>query len=327
MHTVAIPAYNAASTLDRLLARVCQTLPDSVGEVVVCDNGSEDRTADIVLEWSNRDPRVRFVHEPEPGKPNAWNRLVEESTTDSIVFFDADVVPAPDCLGQLVARIDRAAAEHGDGAGPAAFCGRRHFTASPGGSAWIASLADPVIELCLVGPCYAIRRHRLMERMAAVGLDAMPDVFAEDLVLLACLNPTDVVWMDECVVDVKVDTLRAFLLYRARQQLVRHELTGAQRTLGARLDTHFPAALRPGAQLSAVTAGPYPLRRKLRWVVGAVGKVGLGLLHRRAISDTATQLIGDYDRRGGARLLRALCSDGEPGHIAEPARDVVGAAP
>ena len=328
MHTVAIPAYNAASTLDRLLARVCQTVPDSVREVVVCDNASDDGTPDIALTWSKRDPRVRLVREPSPGKPKAWNRLVGEATTDSVLFFDADVVPAPECLGYMVRRIDQAIGEHGDRGGPAAFCGRRRFTASPGGSAWIAALADPVIELCLVGPCYAVRRHRLADRMTALGLDTMPDVFAEDVLLLACLDPTDVVWMDECVVDVQVDTLRDFLLYRARQQLVRHELTSAPHELGVRLDQHFPAALRPGAQLSAVIAGSYPFRRKLRWAAGAVGKVGLGLLHGRAIDATAARLIDAYERQGGALVLRALSADGhdQPEGSTESVRDVVGAA-
>jgi glycosyltransferase involved in cell wall biosynthesis len=57
--TVGVPVYSGqrylARALDFLLA---QTFDDF--EIVLCDNASEDRTAEICAAYAARDPRIRF---------------------------------------------------------------------------------------------------------------------------------------------------------------------------------------------------------------------------------------------------------------------------
>ena len=69
--SIGVPVFNGeryvAETLDSLLA---QTFRDI--EVVVADNGSTDRTPDIVRGYVARDPRVRHVRSEE-NRGAAWN--------------------------------------------------------------------------------------------------------------------------------------------------------------------------------------------------------------------------------------------------------------
>jgi Glycosyl transferase family 2 len=75
--TVGIPVYNGerylARALDSLLA---QTFDDF--EIVLCDNASEDRTAEICAAYANRDPRIRFYRNPQNlGLVRNFNRTFE----------------------------------------------------------------------------------------------------------------------------------------------------------------------------------------------------------------------------------------------------------
>lgn len=54
---VSIPAYKE----ERFIAQVLETLPDFVDEIVVVDDGSPDRTGEIVSEKALGDPRIHLV--------------------------------------------------------------------------------------------------------------------------------------------------------------------------------------------------------------------------------------------------------------------------
>ncbi|MFG1923898.1 glycosyltransferase [Cryptosporangium sp. NPDC048952] len=80
-------------------------------EVVVLDDGSTDRTADIVRQIA--DDRVRLVTgAPLPpgwlGKPHACQQAADaaDPSSDVIVFVDADVTLAPDALAAAIAVLD-----------------------------------------------------------------------------------------------------------------------------------------------------------------------------------------------------------------------------
>lgn len=86
---VVVPAYDEeltiADCLDDLLA---QSRP--FDEIIVVDNGSTDRTGDIVDKYSIEHPRVRRVVEPTPGVANALRRGIESATSDLVARTDAD---------------------------------------------------------------------------------------------------------------------------------------------------------------------------------------------------------------------------------------------
>lgn len=85
-----VPVLDGARSLPALLdALAAQTIAAERYELVVVDNGSRDRSAEIA---SSRGARV--VSEPQRGRARARNRGVEMAKAPLIAFTDADCVPA-----------------------------------------------------------------------------------------------------------------------------------------------------------------------------------------------------------------------------------------
>ncbi|WP_309238022.1 bifunctional polysaccharide deacetylase/glycosyltransferase family 2 protein [Streptomyces albidus (ex Kaewkla and Franco 2022)] len=97
--TVLVPAHNEEagieSTVRSLLASTHHYL-----QVVVIDDGSTDRTAEIAE--SIIDPRVLVIRQPNTGKPGALNTGLANARYNIVVMVDADTVFEPDALHRLV---------------------------------------------------------------------------------------------------------------------------------------------------------------------------------------------------------------------------------
>lgn len=65
--------------------------------ILAVDNGSTDRTPDILTGYQSRLPLHRVFH-PEPGKNAALNKALEQIEGELVVFTDDDVVPEKDWL-------------------------------------------------------------------------------------------------------------------------------------------------------------------------------------------------------------------------------------
>ncbi len=55
---VIVPAYNE----EKLIGKVLQTVPPFIDHIVVVDDASEDRTAEVVEEYQKEDPRIHSLH-------------------------------------------------------------------------------------------------------------------------------------------------------------------------------------------------------------------------------------------------------------------------
>ncbi|MGB0064624.1 MAG: glycosyltransferase [Terracidiphilus sp.] len=85
--SVIIPAYNAEPYLAEAIAS-CLEQTEPADEIVVADDGSTDRTAEIAKQFSSQVKLVRL--EKNCGLPSARNRAIEASTGDWLAFLDAD---------------------------------------------------------------------------------------------------------------------------------------------------------------------------------------------------------------------------------------------
>ena len=101
--SVVIPAYNAQDTIGDAIDSVKeQTLP--VHEIIVVDDGSEDRTAELV---AARYPDVRVERVANGGPSKARNVGIDLASGDWVAFLDADDRWHPDKLSaQLALRGD-----------------------------------------------------------------------------------------------------------------------------------------------------------------------------------------------------------------------------
>lgn len=173
--SILIPAYNEAEHIGNLLAHICSVAPDEVLEILVCDNASTDATAEVVQKWGEKSQLVRLISEDKSGKSAAWNTLIEQAKAPILIFFDADIMPDKDCLKQLIE-----ATQQSD---YMVYTGRRIYR-WPDSSiqhGLLSLILNLVLELCLVGSCYAVRKDLLLSRMRQLGFKQMPDVFAEDV--------------------------------------------------------------------------------------------------------------------------------------------------
>jgi glycosyltransferase involved in cell wall biosynthesis len=97
-----VTAYNAARFVGRALdSLLTQTLADL--EVIAVDDGSFDRTAEIIDGYARRDTRVRAFHQPNRGHPVALNRALAEARGEFIAVLDADDLALPDRFERQVA--------------------------------------------------------------------------------------------------------------------------------------------------------------------------------------------------------------------------------
>jgi glycosyltransferase involved in cell wall biosynthesis len=105
--SVAIPTYNGAQRLPQVLDRLQVQIGTSEidWEVIVVDNNSNDKTANIVKEyqqnWTANLP-LKYVFEPQQGLAFARQRAVEEAQGSLIGFLDDDNWPAPNWVIQAV---------------------------------------------------------------------------------------------------------------------------------------------------------------------------------------------------------------------------------
>ncbi|MFG2138347.1 bifunctional polysaccharide deacetylase/glycosyltransferase family 2 protein [Streptomyces sp. NPDC048650] len=97
--TVLVPAHNEEAgieaTVRSLLASTHRDL-----QIIVIDDGSTDRTAEIAR--GIRDPRVSVVQQPNSGKPGALSTGLNYARCEIIVMIDADTVFEPEALHRLI---------------------------------------------------------------------------------------------------------------------------------------------------------------------------------------------------------------------------------
>jgi poly-beta-1,6 N-acetyl-D-glucosamine synthase len=99
--TVLVPAYNEETViLDTVKSALASNYPNL--EILVINDGSTDRTAELVQQTYGRDPRVRLLLQSNHGKPSALNHGLTEATGEIVVSIDADTVVDPEAIPRLV---------------------------------------------------------------------------------------------------------------------------------------------------------------------------------------------------------------------------------
>jgi glycosyltransferase involved in cell wall biosynthesis len=100
-----VPAYNEERTIEAVLDRVFEFLPD-VHEIIVVDDASVDRTPEVSHAYTLRDPRVKlFRHKTNLGKTAALQTGFAACTGSIVVVQDADLEYNPREIADLIAPI------------------------------------------------------------------------------------------------------------------------------------------------------------------------------------------------------------------------------
>lgn len=102
--SVVVPAYNEEPRIASCLARLRDVLPTLVPdwELVVADDGSRDRTREIVSSIAASDPRVRLLALPHKGKGEAVRQGLLQARGAWRFMADADLAMPPDNLRRFL---------------------------------------------------------------------------------------------------------------------------------------------------------------------------------------------------------------------------------
>ncbi|MFB6070869.1 MAG: flippase-like domain-containing protein [Halanaeroarchaeum sp.] len=105
--SVVLPAYNEEDTIEETvevaLAELDGFLPADAYEVIVAEDGCEDRTPEIADRMAAADDRVRHFHSDERlGRGGALDRAFQAADGDTLVYFDTDLATDIGHLEELV---------------------------------------------------------------------------------------------------------------------------------------------------------------------------------------------------------------------------------
>lgn len=99
--SIIIPCYNAeAYVAEAIESALGQTWPHK--EVIVVDDGSTDRSAEIIRNFGDR---IHFVSLPHSGAPTARNEGIRRARGAYLKFLDADDVLLPEAVSWQVSEI------------------------------------------------------------------------------------------------------------------------------------------------------------------------------------------------------------------------------
>jgi len=97
-----MPVYNGEEYIAEAIQSIlAQTFADF--ELIIVDDGSRDRSVEIIREYMNRDERIRFLrHETNRGRTDARNTAIAAVKGQYVTFMDCDDVSLPERLRKQV---------------------------------------------------------------------------------------------------------------------------------------------------------------------------------------------------------------------------------
>ena len=161
--TAVMPCYNEEATILEVLKRVLAE--DSVGEVVVVDDGSTDRTRDLLAGVD--DARVQVILQPQNmGKGAALRTGISHASLPYVIIQDADLEYDPADYNALLQPL---LADHADAVFGSRFLGGRshrvlYFRHSMGNRLLtLASNLATDLNLTDMETCYKVFRRELIQ--------------------------------------------------------------------------------------------------------------------------------------------------------------------
>jgi polyisoprenyl-phosphate glycosyltransferase len=105
--SLVIPAYNEEEMIPHLKARLSEffTQIPCPCEVVFINDGSSDRTYELLLDWSRSDPRIKVLSFARNfGHQIAATAGTDSASGDAVVIMDADLQDPPSVVVEMLAK-------------------------------------------------------------------------------------------------------------------------------------------------------------------------------------------------------------------------------
>ena len=106
--SVVIPCYNEEEVIGetiKRLALVCSGFRDLAVELIFVDDGSRDRTRELLKDFAAADPRVKLVcFARNFGHQIAVTAGIDAAQGDAVILIDADLQDPPEVMHEMVAK-------------------------------------------------------------------------------------------------------------------------------------------------------------------------------------------------------------------------------
>jgi poly-beta-1,6-N-acetyl-D-glucosamine synthase len=101
--TIVIPTFNEEVVIREKIENTLHLeYPRDRLQILICDDASEDRTAEIVKAYASQGVELS-QGESRTGKVGGLNRALQVATGEIFIIADADILPNPDALRELMA--------------------------------------------------------------------------------------------------------------------------------------------------------------------------------------------------------------------------------
>jgi dolichol-phosphate mannosyltransferase len=102
--SVVAPVYNEQELIEEFVARTVAALDGYTFELVLVDDGSSDRTPELLDRIADLDPRVRVIHLSRNfGHQAALTAGLEHADGDVVAMIDADLQDPPELIDAMIA--------------------------------------------------------------------------------------------------------------------------------------------------------------------------------------------------------------------------------
>jgi cellulose synthase/poly-beta-1,6-N-acetylglucosamine synthase-like glycosyltransferase/peptidoglycan/xylan/chitin deacetylase (PgdA/CDA1 family)/spore germination protein YaaH len=99
--SIIVPAYNEEVTATKTIESLLHTKYDDL-EIIFIDDGSKDKTFEIVRKAYEGHPKVKVLTKPNGGKASALNYGIERASHDFVICIDADTQLKDDAVYHLM---------------------------------------------------------------------------------------------------------------------------------------------------------------------------------------------------------------------------------
>jgi polyisoprenyl-phosphate glycosyltransferase len=106
-YSLVVPAHNEEGVIEELAVRLVEVMDslDGDAEAILVDDGSGDRTYELMLRVAEADPRFRLIRLSRNfGHQIALTAGVDLATGDAVIVLDADLQDPPEVILELAAR-------------------------------------------------------------------------------------------------------------------------------------------------------------------------------------------------------------------------------
>lgn len=104
--SIIIPVYNGEKTIERCLLSIINQSSKMIEEIIVVDDGSIDRTSDIIRSLIEKDARIHLIQKKNGGVSSARNTGIHHAHGEYLMFVDGDDKIRKDLVENLIKSID-----------------------------------------------------------------------------------------------------------------------------------------------------------------------------------------------------------------------------